>query len=320
MHGVTNAMKNRDRRAGSRVVVAAVTLAVLAAAGMLLGSCRRALPPTAQEPLHLELLGTWRATVGYFAASADGEPVRAGETIQTLTFTRSRWIHHQAQVPDDGTTGHARADSGTWEVAGDTVIRKRTDHDGTVTRVAKTIQWIDEVGDVLFMHSWDLDFELRGYFVRYSRVQDPLPLPLTGTWTGAITGEQGVGSSPGAPPGGDSSIVEVTLRIDAGGSLSFRVQSQDRQVIFDLTAKWTADREHYFLILTEPVAFAVSGGERIPFPGITPDSTLRMAYAPTNNSPDEIVISEVWSEAGWPLDTPVLPDAGLYRVTLRRQP
>ena len=68
------------------------------------------------------------------------------------------------------------------------------------------------------------------------------------------------------------------------------------------------------------MAFAESGGDRIPFPGITSDSTLRMAYAPTNNSPDEIVVSEVWSEAGWPLDTPILPDAGLYRVTLRRQP
>ena len=170
------------------------------------------------------------------------------------------------------------------------------------------------------MHPWDLDFELRGYFVRYSRVQDPLPFPLTGTWTGAITGEHAAASSPGASPVGDMSIPEFTLNIDAGGSLSFRVQVQDRQVIFDLTAKWTADREHYFLILTEPVAFAESGGDRIPFPGITSDLTLRMAYAPTNNSPHEIVVSEVWSEAGWPLDTPVVPDAGLYRVTLWRQP
>ena len=105
---------------------------------------------------------------------------------------------------------------------------------------------------------------------------------------------------------------------DRRQSLSFRVQVQDRQVIFDLTAKWTADREQYFLILTEPVAFAESGGSRIPFPGITSDSTLRITCAPTNNSPDEIVVSEVWSEAGWPLDTPVVPDAGLYRVTLRR--
>lgn len=314
------AVKDRDRRAGSCVVVAAATLAVLAAAGMLLGSCRRALPPTAQEPPQPELLGTWRATGGYYVANADGEPVRTGETIHTLTFTSSRWIHHQAQVPDDGTASHARTDSGTWEVAGDTVIRKRTDYDGTVTSVAKTIHWIDEVGDVLFMHPWDLDFELRGYFVRYSRVRDPLPFPLTGTWTGSITGEQAAASSPGAPLGGDVSVPEFTLSIDAGGSLSFRVQVQDRQVIFDLTAKWTADREHYFLILTEPVAFTESGGDRIPFPGITSDSTLRMAYAPTNNAPDEIVVSEVWSEAGWPLDTPVVPDAGLYRVTLRRQP
>ncbi len=313
-------MKNLDRRAGSRMVVAAATLTVLAAAGMLLGSCRRALPPVAQEPPQPELLGTWKATGGYYVANADGEPVRAGETIHTLTFTRSRWIHHQAHVPDDGTTSHGRTDSGTWEVAGDTVIRKRTYYDGTLTRVAKTIHWIDEVGDVLFMHPWDLDFELRGYFVRYSRVQDPLPFPLTGTWTGSIAGEQAAPSSPGAPPVGDMSIPEFTLSIDAGGSLSFRVQVQDRQVTFDLTAKWTADREHYFLILTEPVAFAESGGERHPSPGIAPDLTLRMAYAPTNNSPDEIVISEVWSEAGWPLDTPVLPDAGLYRVTLQRQP
>ena len=266
---------------------------------MLLGSCSRALPPVAQESPQPELLGTWRATGGYYVANGDGESVRAGETIHTLTFTRSRWIHHQAHVPDAGTPSHGRTDSGTWEVAGDTVIR-RTYYDGTVAEVAKTLHWVDEVGDVLFMHPWDLDFELRGYFVRYARVQDPLPFPLTGTWTGSITGEQAAASNSGAPPVGDMSIPKFTLSIDAGGSLSFRVQVQDRQVTVDLTAKWTADREHYFLILTEPVAFAESGGERNPFPGIAPDLTLRMAYAPTNNSPDEIVISEVWSEAGWP--------------------
>ena len=310
-------MHGMGREQATRLLMVATAAAVVASS-LVLGGCRRALPEAAQEPVPRTLLGTWRATGGI--ANADGETVRAGETIHTLTFTRSRWIHHQAHVPDDGTPSHGTTDSGTWEVAGDTVIRKKTSYDGTSTRVAKTIHWIDEVGDVLFMHPWDLDFELRGYFVRYSRVQDPLPFPLTGTWTGSITGEQAASSSPGAPPVGDMSIPEFTLSIDAGGSLSFRVQVQDRQVTFDLTAKWTADREQYFLILTEPVAFAESGGERNPFPGIAPDLTLRMAYAPTNNSPDEIVISEVWSEAGWPLDTPVLPDAGLYRVTLQRQP
>ena len=316
-------MQEKGRKQATRLLMVATAAAVVAS-GLVLGGCRRALPQAAQEPVPRTLLGTWTGTVDYPEDyDAAGDLVPAGSLVHTLTFTRSRWIHHQAQVPDDGTVGHGRTDSGTWELAGDTVIRKWTDYDGTVNRVAKTIHWIDEVGDALFMHPWDLDFELRGYFVRYSRVQDPLPFPLTGTWTGAITGEHAAASSPGASPVGDMSIPESTLNIDAGGSLSFRVQVQDRQVIFDLTAKWTADREHYFLILTEPVAFAESGGDRIPFPGITSDLTLRMAYAPTNNSPHEVVVSEVWSEAGWPgwpLDTPVVPDAGLYRVTLRRQP
>ena len=191
---------------------------------MLLGSCRRALPPTAQEPPQPELLGTWRATGGYYVASTDGEPVRAGETIQTLTFTRSRWIHHQAQVPDDGTAGHGRTDSGTWEVAGDTVIRKRTDYDGTVTGVAKTFHWIDEVGDVLFMHPWDLDFELRGYFVRYSRVQDPLPFSLTGTWTGAITGSRAPGRVPAHPP----AATRASWRSRSGSMPAVRCHSGSR--------------------------------------------------------------------------------------------
>lgn len=313
-------MQRKGRKQATRLLMV-VTAAAVMASGLVLGGCRRALPAVAQEPVPHSLLGTWTVTADYASyRDAAGDLVPAGSLVNTLTFTRSRWILHQAQVPADGSAGHGRTDSGTWEVAGDTVIRKRTEYDGTVTRVAKTIHWIDGDGDVLFMHPWDVDFEMRGYFVRLARVPDALPFPLTGTWTGVITGEQAAASSPGAPLGGDMSIPEFTLDIDAGGSLAFTVHVQDRQVIFDLTAKWTADREHFYLILTEPVAFAESGGDRIPFPGITSDSTLRMAYAPTNKSPDEIVVSEVWSEAGWPLDTPVVPDAGLYRVTLRRQP
>ena len=277
---------------------------------MLLGGCRRVLPEAAQEPVSRTLLGTWTGTFGYSRYDATADVIRTGTLVHTLTFTRSRWIHHQAQVPDDGSMSSGRADSGTWEVAGNTVIRKWTGDDGAANRVAKSYHWIDEVGDVLFMQPWELHFpELRGYFVRYTRVKDPLPVPLTGTWTTSITDQF------------DGSIIsEITLRIDADGSLSFSAEAD--QLRFHLTAHWSADREHNFLILTEPTAFVETSAGRNPIPGVNEDSTLRIGYAPTNNSPDEIVISEFWSEAGWPEDGPFDPEDedGNYRLTLQHQP
>ena len=68
-------------------VVMVATAALLVAAGMLLGGCRRALPEAAQEPVSRTLLGTWTGTFGYSRYDAAADVIRTGTLVHTLTFT-----------------------------------------------------------------------------------------------------------------------------------------------------------------------------------------------------------------------------------------
>lgn len=275
----------------------------------LLGGCRRALPPAAQESP--TLLGTWRATAN----------VPAGSLVFTLTFTKSRWIQHVRLTPDDGTPDRRVADwteSGTWEVVAGTVTREWAEYDEQgrrVTRsVAKTYYWGDDAGGVLFVHSWDL-LKPGDVYQRYTRVRDPLPSPPSGVWRGSVSVDDGQGGI---------WDLEYTITINADG-LFLSVEQRTGEWKRELIARWTDDEEEYFLYLTEPAAFQeFAGQEREPlFPQIINENiTARIAYAPTDRSPAEIVVSPIWNEAGWPAQFRADPedDDGDYWLTLERQP
>lgn len=301
--------------------VALVTgLALLACAGMLLGGCRRALPQSAREPVPRTLLGTWTTTASYSRPNDAGEIVSAGTLVFTLTFTRSRWIQHATQVPDDGTAGRRWAESGTWEADDGTVTRTWAEFDEqgirVVRRLVKSYYWDDAAGDVLFIHPWDLlEPAADDEYERFERVRDPLPSPPIGEWHGSVPVDDGEGGTWDR---------EYVVTINADG-LFFSVEQRPGQWKRELIAQWHNDVEEYFLYLTDPAAFTeLAGQEREPlFPEIiNEDVTARIAYAPTDRSPAEMVVSPIWDEDGWPV--PFRNDPGDvdgdYWLTLERRP
>ena len=252
------------------------------------------MPEAAREPVPRTLLGTWTGTVDYSSDyDVAGDLIPAGSLVHTLTFTRSRWILHVTRVPDDGSPGHRWAESGTWQSKGGTVTRTWVEHDAhgrRIRSVAKTFYWGDDAGDVLFIHPWGslqpVDGEI---YERYSRVRDPLPSPPTGVWRGTGSRED---------EAGETWEQEYVVTINTDG-MFLSVEQRAGHWRRELVAQWTADEGEYFLYLTEPTAFGERAGEdRMQlFPEIVDASvTARIAYAPTDRSPAEIVVSPYGNE------------------------
>ena len=87
--------------------------------------------------------GTWQATFPWW-----GDHEIKGTHIDTLTFTKERYIHVRSHYLTDGTWDHLWNNSGTWTHADDTITRIWDhDHDDDDTtpiipgRVSKTYRW-----------------------------------------------------------------------------------------------------------------------------------------------------------------------------------
>ena len=108
--------------------------------------------------------GTWRRTDPGWDNEFDDEGNRiVGYFVDTLTFTRERFIMHRAHYRSDGTFVYYWANSGTWALSGDgTIVRvveeNHDDDDATPeieVRTPKTYRWEDESRDRLLMTEWD---------------------------------------------------------------------------------------------------------------------------------------------------------------------
>ena len=244
------------------------------------------------------LRGTWRATYGWY--EDDGH---VGTFVDTLTFTKERYILYRAHYRDDGTFNHQWTHSGTWTPAGrNTVTRiylhNHDDNDDTseiLTSISKNYGWGDDSRDLLLMHHWPEDSE-RTEYDAYRRVPNPLPSPL-GVWRGTE----------------DDGHTEFTMTVEADGT--FRFENEEAHGTETLTARWELDEDNYYLNLTDAVETRTPIGEP---PGPSeprgPRGITRFAYAPTDRSPDEIVLSVHWEEEK-PVDHPY----GAYWRKMERQ-
>jgi hypothetical protein len=244
------------------------------------------------------LRGTWIST-GY---TWDEDDRDQGTFVDTLTFTKERYILHRAHYRHDGTFGYSWANSGTWRSTGSTVTRtwlhNHDDDDDTperLTSISKNYIWGDESRELLLMHHWMDDEEktVDSSYDAYGRVPNPLPSPL-GVWRGTQEWDEGP--------------VEFTMTVNVDGT--FRSETEEPEGTATLTARWDLDEDNYYLNLTDAVeTWTPIGGA--PEPADASKGMRRFAYAATDRSPDEIAVSFHWDEENQPY--------GGYGLSLERQ-
>ncbi len=247
------------------------------------------------------LIGTWDWT--------DDENHR-----RILTFTETRWI--DVRLRSDGTAENHAAESGTWSISGNTITRIWIDHgqDPAATlRVDKDLQF-GESDDAVMMHPWN-DEEPADTLVSYSRIEDPVPEPPVGTWTGTLGPFQ---NDDGTLRGPWAWVFEFS----ADGSFLYEIGGTTTSgtvanVDASFVAAWGAGG-NYTIILTNQRVITWEVGV---LPDVL-DQTLRLAYAPTHRQ-DQILLSSYWvdqekdANGDWQ-DSTRFP-YGLYELLLTRQ-
>ena len=258
------------------VVVPLVT--VLAVLG-----CKQAMTP-APDPAEpeptlpkLTLIGTWQ----FIRTSLDDVGMIEESETSTLTFTPERFIEFNVLRGADGTITGRWRETGTWTATEDTVTKTsyRWDDENErrfdeTTSVDKHYAWGDEAREVLFVHPWGSD-DNEDRYERGTRVKDPIPYPLTGTWTGFRYWD--VDRKDWTFTFGDS----FTERFDNG------------EAMFTLTGKWqTLDEENLFFFVTaESASLVIDGVANEDFdPSEYVGHELRYAFAPTGLA-DTILLS-----------------------------
>ena len=228
-----------------------------------------------------------------------------GTFVDVLTFTTERFIMYRAHYRHDGTFDHSFAESGTWSASGNTVTRtwleNHDDDDETpdiLRSISKYFVWADDARDLLLMHHWAHGDEepVGGNLEPYRRVSNPLPSPI-GLWRATAEWDQGP--------------VVFTITVSADGTFDF--QLEEVHGTENVIAKWELDDDNYYLDISDAyMTFTPIGGtpQRDPegFSG-----TGRFAYAPTDGSPDEMVVSLHWDE-----ENEELPYGGYWSVFQRQ--
>ena len=247
------------------VVVPLVT--VLAVLG-----CKQAMTPdpepTEPDPVapKLTLVGTWQFT----SPPWDDDGMIVEDTL-TLTFTPERFIEFNVRRGTDGTIIDRWRETGTWTATQDTVTKTYYQWDDQNGRrfeepisVDKHYAWGDEAREVLFVHPWGSD-DREHHFERGTRVNDPIPYPLTGAWTGS--------------PYWDVDGKYWTFTFGD----SFTEHYDDGEFIFTLTGKWRLDEENMFFFVTvESASLMIDGVADEDFDASRYEGhELRYAYAPT---------------------------------------
>ena len=196
--------------------------------------------------------------------------VVTGTYVDTLTFTKDRYIFYRAHYRQDGTFSFGWNESGTWDSTRNTVtktfLHNHDNDDDTperLTSISKNYTWGDDAHGLLLMHHWvDEDERMDYNFDLYQRVPNPLPSPI-GVWRGA---------------GNDGAEFRIT--VDADGMFRFEAEFPAEGGTETITARWELDEDNYFLNLTDGVeTWTPIGG--VPGPG---ESWVmgRFAYAPTD--------------------------------------
>ncbi len=234
-------------------------------------SCTAATPKTTTEPeeqvekVEPTLLGTWTTTGGYYKNDE-----HVGTIKYTVTFTKSRWIEHELGLLDDGTFDYQSAASGTWVVDGSTITRKWMDyHDDELVERSVDKQYVWAGEDVVFIHQWPTeDAETR--FWRYTRVRDPIPGSIVGTWVFEHPIDREEGQSTGV----------YTFTIDDNTFTERYVEIGATSEVWILTGsiRHVPDENFFYFTVTSGTQDGVTTDE---LSKMWVGRELRVAYAPT---------------------------------------
>ena len=220
--------------------------------------------PTPAKPT---LIGTWQ----FMSPSRDDDGMVVGSETRTLTFTPERFIEFNVARETDGTITDRWRETGTWTATEDTVSKtyyrwddqneRRFDE---TTTTDKNYVWGDEAREVLFVHPWGSDDD-ESHYDRGTRVNDPIPYPLTGTWTGFRYWD----------------VAQRDWTFTFGDSFTESFDNGAR--MFTLTGQWRLDEENLFFFVTvESASDVIDGVANEDFdPSKFVGHELRYAYAPS---------------------------------------
>ena len=289
---------------------AVVPLAFIAVLG-----CQQAMSPDPApkpEPPKPTLIGTWQ----FVSPEHDDDGMLERTETLTLTFTSAgRFIEFYVVRRLDGSIEDRWRETGTWTATQGTVTKTLYEWDDEndrrfeePTTINKHYTWGDDSGEVLFIHPWGATID-EHYFVRGIRVEDPIPYPLTGTWTGFRYWD--VDQRPWTFTFGDT----------------FTEHYDDGEETFTLTGEWRLDEENLYFFVTVENASDTRGGVAAEDFDATRfvEHELRYAFAPTGLD-NTILLSPFGIERSYDVVTSMWVDredsatSNRYWMLLERQP
>ena len=264
-----------------------------------------------------------RGLIGTYRAQIDVEEGGDLETV-TLTFTASRWIWHATDV------GYQQ--SGGWSISGSTLTK--TWYDGETQSIQSVAKQFTFDGADLVVDPWDwgdpapmtVDRE------RYTRVENPLPASMIGSWAGPrYENLEGTWTFTETwrfiLRADDTVTMEVVSEPEFASRPSPGADPYPPQCFHGTL---TLDQSELFITFTNTTSNVRE--RRAVNVEVFDNKTWRNAYAPTDRQ-DVIVMSTWWSEQLWPghalpvqeqiaavwKDNPRFP-YGDYWLTLTREP
>jgi hypothetical protein len=234
------------------------------------------------------LVGTWQNVDTYI--DDDGE--RETRTT-TLTFTMSRFIVANI-LSRGGVAIDGWSESGTWTSTDTTVTRIWIDdHSEGPVEVIKDYHWGDAERNTLLVHRWEWgDPASSADFERYTRLADPIPGGLTGTWT-----------HDGWWNHGELGRVEQTITFmittDTFTEVDRNEYPNGDVEINTRVGNLTIDRENQFLRVAVTSASLEWNGVPDDFDGVeSVGHEFRYGYA-ASGQPDILNVSTRWEEQSW---------------------
>lgn len=257
------------------------------------------------------LIGTWQNV----DTDTDDDGERETRTT-TLTFTTSRFIVFNI-LSRGGVAIDDWPDNGTWTHT-DTTITRIWAEDDIPMEVIKEYHWGDAERNTLLVHHWEWGEPARS-FERYTRLADPIPGGLTGTWTHRGTWDDG-------ERGEVQQTVTYTITDDTFTEVD-RNEYPDGDIEINTRAgRLTVDRDEQFLMVAVTSASLEWNGQ----PDEDFDHTrwvgheFRYGYAAAGE-PDKLSISPRWDEQLWNDETMMwenneeLPYGNYWRLFTRSQ-
>ena len=243
------------------------------------------------------LIGTWQNVDTY--TDDDGE--RETHTT-TLTFTTSRFIVFNI-LSRGGVAIDDWDENGTW-TSTDTTVTRIWGEDVPMD-VIKEYHWGDAERNTLLVHVWERGDPTTS-FERYTRLADPIPGGLTGTWTHRETWDHD-------ERGEVQQTLTYTIAADTFTEVDRNEYPNGDIELNTRVGRLTIDREHQFLnVAVTSASLEWNGDTDEDF-----DDTrwvgheFRYGYAAAGQ-PDKLSISPRWDEQEWNDETMMWEDHEEY--------